>query len=106
VHFEQCVEQRFRQVQMQLQLAQLRRPHPGQADAQFLQRFGLALAGRAAGALNGLVAVSVAASIAARGAMPGSDGRRRVASGGCTLIQGVPQAGQGRGGALLQLAGK
>jgi len=106
VDFEQGFEQRFGQVQVQLQLAQLRRPHPGQADAQLLQRFGLALARRAAGALDPLVVASIAASTAARGAMPGSPGRRRPARGRCSFIQGVPQAGQGRGGALLQSAAK
>ena len=72
----------------------------------FEQRFGLARARRAAGALDPLVVASIAASTAARGAMPGSPGCRRPARGRCSFIQGVPQAGQGRGGALLQSAAK
>jgi hypothetical protein len=53
VHFEDRFEQGFGQLQMLLQLAQLLRPHPRQSDAKFLQRFGVALARRAARALDG-----------------------------------------------------
>ena len=49
-----------RQLQVLLQLAQLRRPHPRQADAELLQRFGLALARRAARALEGRIAAAPA----------------------------------------------
>jgi len=84
VHFEDGFEQRFRQLQLSLQLAQLRRPHPGQPNAQLLQRFGLAFARRAAGALGRRIAARIAgglaASLAARGTGP-CGRRRRPAAG-------------------------
>ena len=88
VHFKDGFEQRFRQAQMLLQLAQFRRPHPGQPDAQLLQRLGLALAMRAAGALQGLIVAS--------GARLRGRRRGRGAEGRFSLIQGgFLQAGRG-----------
>jgi len=73
---------------MLLQLAQLRGPHPGQPDAKLLQRFGLALAGRAAGAVLGVIArvSAAAASGGAYGAIGVGFGLRRWPYGGRFML--------------------